>query len=142
MNWVLAISFSALMSALTIISLKTAGGQADLTGSLLLYFGAGFLSLLIICGWKYGFQEYEWVLGTKSMMWLTVAGVFLACNEVFFLLAIHLGMPLGPGKLVYSILAVLILTVIGLLVFQENINLKKGIGMCLSIAGIFLILKD
>lgn len=74
-------------------------------------------------------------------MWMIAAGFLAVFNEFFFFQSLHLGMPVGIGKLIFGVGSVLFLLVIGFFFFKEELDAIKILGIVLSIVGFYLMLR-
>lgn len=82
----------------------------------------------------------SWIDQVKSANWATYAlGLALVGLELGFLLAYRAGWKVSLAALYSNALVTLLLIPVGLLVFQEHLDVKKALGILLASAGLWLM---
>ncbi len=141
MTWSISIFIAAAMSALSVSALKLSGNKVSLLPSLTVYLGAAFLTVFIACLFMQETNFKTLHLHKPAIFCLIMAGIGAALNELFFLQSLHWGMPVGTGKLVYGTASVIFLLFIGFILFNEILDWQKILGVILSFAGLYFLLK-
>lgn len=78
----------------------------------------------------------------KNLNWTSfVLGIAIVGLEVGFIQMYRVGWNISIGSLVANIVLAIVLILVGLLMYKENISVNQIIGICLCISGLIFINK-
>ncbi len=99
---------------------------------------AGLITFFLLVGGK-KIGEFK-KLSTKQWLWLSVAGIMLIGNYVFFLIGLEYTTPANAQ--VFIQMAPLLMTLGGVLIFKESFNKMQMLGVIAILIGLGLFFND
>lgn len=141
MNWVVYAVGAAVALAVADVLVKLAAGKLPSSLGLLLYGCVPFATGLIWFLWDKS-RNVSMAVQPQAMVFAVGVGIAFTLVTIAMYAVFRAGAPISMASPLVRLAGLLVASVVGVLFWKEGISLRYVIGMALSVAGIFLIVKS
>ena len=140
MNWFVYATWAALALAIADVLVKLAAGKLPSSLGLLLYGCVPFATGLVWFWWDKS-RNVSMPAQPQAIVFAIGVGVAFTLVTIALYGAFRAGAPISVASPLIRLAGLLIASVVGVLFWKEGISVRYIVGMALSLAGIYLIVK-
>ena len=140
MNWVAYAVGAAVALAIADVLVKLAAGRLPSSLGLLLYGCVPFITGLVWFLWDKS-RNVSMAAQPQAIIFAVGVGVAFTLVTIAMYAVFRAGAPISLASPLIRLAGLLIASAVGVLFWKEGISVRYVIGMVLSLAGIFLIMK-
>jgi drug/metabolite transporter (DMT)-like permease len=141
MNWYYLVFIAVIGTSAFSAFVKLSHGKIDpILGTVLLQFAA-FILVALYYGGKRSSLDSAVVWTSAGVIYSLLAGVFIVIANLCIFYIYHYGAPLSIAAPMMRVGSMILVVLIGIFLFKENLDHTKILGLILSITGIYLLAK-